>query len=300
MEIWVLASVTAALLQTIRFMLQKQLSTASLSAAGATFARFAYSAPFVVILLAIYLGVSERSIPLVAGMFWPYALVGGFAQILATVCVVILFGFRNFAVGITLKKTEVMQTALIGFVLLGDAVSISGLGAISLGLAAVFLLSAPPEGAINLRTFLTSRAAGLGLLSGLFFGISAVCYRGATLAVDADTALLRAAVTLAVVTSAQFVAMGIWLYAREAGQLNAVWAARRVAIWVGITSMTASLCWFWAFSLKSAAYVFAVGQIELIFSLAASVFFFREKTSVREFAGMGLLVFSILLLVWVV
>ena len=39
------------------------------------------------------------------------------------------------------------------------------------------------------------------------------------------------------------------------------------------------------------------GQIELIFSIAASALFFKEKISRRELAGMGLLVIGILVLV---
>jgi len=52
MEAWIILSVAAAAFQTLRFMLQKQLSIGTLSAGGATFARFAYSAPLVVLGLA--------------------------------------------------------------------------------------------------------------------------------------------------------------------------------------------------------------------------------------------------------
>jgi len=49
--------------------------------------------------------------------------------------------------------------------------------------------------------------------------------------------------------------------------------------------------------LQNAAYVKAVGQIELILSLAASVLFFREKITARELGGLGFLVVSIVILV---
>jgi drug/metabolite transporter (DMT)-like permease len=63
---------------------------------------------------------------------------------------------------------------------------------------------------------------------------------------------------------------------------------------VGLFSMAGSFCWFAAFSLQSAAYVFAVGQVELIFSLAVSVLVFRERVSGREMGGIALLAVSIL------
>ena len=44
-DLWILVTLAAAVFQTVRFMLQKFLATATLSAAGATFSRFLYSWP---------------------------------------------------------------------------------------------------------------------------------------------------------------------------------------------------------------------------------------------------------------
>ncbi|CAN0218927.1 unnamed protein product, partial [Chrysoparadoxa australica] len=86
---------------------------------------------------------------------------------------------------------------------------------------------------------------------------------------------------------------------RAPGQLTAVWDARGKAIWLGLTSMAGSLSWFTAFTLQTAAYVYALGQVELILSLAASVLFFREKVTARELAGIAVLTVSIVVLVLV-
>ncbi|MDP5335278.1 MAG: EamA family transporter [Paracoccaceae bacterium] len=298
METWVIATVLAAAFQTARFMLQKKLSMGALSTAGATFARFVYSAPLVLLLVAVYLGLQGLSLPALSGLFWAYALTGGLAQILATICVVALFRQRNFAVGITFKKTEVVQTALVGLVVLGEGVSAAGLGAILVGLVGVLLLSGTP-GLVGGHWVqrIATRAAGLGLLSGILFAISGVTYRGASLELASDDPFLRAMVTLGAVTASQTIAMTLWLRWREPGQLSAVIAARRSAVWIGLTSMAGSLCWFTAFTLQNAAYVNAVGQIELIFSLAVSVLVFRERMTAREIAGIGLLSASVLSLV---
>lgn len=210
---------------------------------------------------------------------------------------VLLFAQRNFAVGITFKKTEVIQTALAGFVILGDRVSAAGLAAIVAGLAGVLILSERPGGAAGQGRRFVNRAAGMGLASGAFFALSAVGYRGATLEIQSADALLRALVTLAVVTTAQAVGMSLWLIWREPGELARVIAARRSAVWTGLTGLGGSLCWFTAFTLKNAAYVFAVGQVEVIFSLIASVAVFRERVSGRELWGIALLTLSILGLV---
>lgn len=113
MELWIFASVAAALFQTVRFMLQKVLSMDVLSTSGSTFARFAYAAPAATLATLAYLWLRGVPFPALDGWFWFYAWLGGVSQILATVCVVALFRQRNFAVGITFKKTEVIQLSLI-------------------------------------------------------------------------------------------------------------------------------------------------------------------------------------------
>ena len=298
-DLWILVTLAAAVFQTGRFMLQKYLATATLSAAGATFSRFLYSAPFILLGLVAYLALSATPLPALGRGFWAHGSVGGTAQILATVCVVLLFKQRNFAVGITFKKTEVILTVLVGWIILGEGVSATGFAAIALGVVGLLLLSGGAEAkGFHLRD-LRNRAAGLGIASGALFAVSAVSYRGASLAVQTDLPVLRAGVTLAAVVTMQSLIMAVYLRLREPGQIRDVWRARRVAVWIGLTSMGGSLCWFIAFTLQNAAYVKALGQVELILSVAASTMFFREKISPREAAGMAVLIASILMLVMV-
>lgn len=300
MEPWIWITFCAAAFQTLRFMLQKQLSAVALSAAGATFARFVYSAPLVLVLVPIYLWASAQSLPALSAAFWVYALVGGLAQILATICVVALFKRRNFAVGITFKKTEVVQTAAVGLLVLGEGVSPGALMAILLGLTGVLVLSDMPEIDGNWRRRVMNSAAGLGLLSGVLFAVSGVTYRGASLELASDDPGLRALVTLAVVATAQMLALGAWLLWREPGQVGRVLAAHRSAKWIGLTSMGGSLCWFTAFTLQNAAYVNAVGQVELVFSLLVSMLVFGERMTAKEAAGIALVTGSVLGLILLV
>ena len=302
MDAWISITLAAATAQTLRFMLQKHLKSTRLSIAGATFSRFIYSAPLVAVLIYAYARTTGQALPHISGTFWAFALTGGLSQILATLCVVALFDERNFAVGITFKKTEVLQSAILGFVVLSEAVTRGGIVAVMLGFVAVLMLAAPPERASNGRIWrgLMNRASGLGLLSGVLFALSAVSYRGAPLSLTSGDVVLRAGYTLALVTASQCIAMGLWLAWRDRAQLRAVFAAWRIASLVGITSMIGSFCWFTAFTLQTVAYVKALGQIELVFSLAASVLIFHEKITARELAGIAILLASILLLVLVI
>ncbi len=297
MSLWIPVTIAAASFQTVRFMLQKSLSSVKLSAAGATFARFAYSLPLALLGLLVALWATDLTLPKLSATFWMFAVIGGTAQILATICVVALFKQRNFAVGITFKKTEVIQTAIVGFLILGDQVSTGALGAIFLGLLAVLLLSKTPGGDGAWWQHLTNRASQLGLGSGVLFAFSAVSYRGASLQLGDIDAWFRALVTLAAVVSFQFLSMWLWLMWRDRAELRAVWETRRTGVFVGLTSLGGSFCWFLAFTLQNAAYVKALGQVELIFSLLASTLVFRETTTRREIAGIALLGLSILALV---
>ncbi len=297
MSLWIPITIAAASFQTVRFMLQKSLSSVKLSAAGATFARFAYSLPLALVGLVLAIQVTGLSLPDLSAWFWVFAIVGGTSQILATICVVALFKQRNFAVGITFKKTEVIQTAIVGFVVLGDQVSTGALGAIVVGLLAVLLLSKTPGGDGAWWQHLTNRASRLGLGSGVLFAFSSVSYRGASLELGDIDAWFRALVTLAAVVTFQFVSMGLWLLWRDRAELRAVWNTRRTGVFVGLTSLCGSFCWFFAFTLQNAAYVKALGQVELLLSLLASILFFRETITRREIAGMMLLGASILALV---
>jgi drug/metabolite transporter (DMT)-like permease len=148
----------------------------------------------------------------------------------------------------------------------------------------------------GLLTSWTEKPALIGLASGAFFGISAISYRGASLSLGDQSFLIRAAYTLACVTVFQTVVMALYMRAREPGQLSAVLRSWRVSVWAGVTGMIASAGWFTAMTIQNAAYVRALGQIELVFTFAAAVFFFRERPNRTEVIGVLLVIGGILLL----
>lgn len=297
MEPWILITIGAATAQTLRFMLQKRLKGMALSTAGATFARFIYSSPLVAVIAVTYASSTGQGFPVLPAAFWPYMLAGGTSQILATMCVVALFSHRNFAVGITFKKTEVLLSALFGFIILGDQFTALTITAMLLGLLGVVLLSDPPGGVGPWHQRIFNRATALGLGAGVLFGISGNGYRGASLSIADGDVFYRAIITLAFVTAFQTISMAFWLAWRERGEILRVLSAWRVAGLVGATSMIGSICWFTAFTLQNAAYVNAVGQIELLFSLMIGAFVFGEKVTAREWQGLALLTLSIIMLV---
>lgn len=294
MNLWIAFSLIAAAAQNVRFMLQKQLKAAGLSTAGATFSRFAWSAPAVAAFVAVRSGADPPPVP---PEFWIHAAVGGAAQILGTGLVVALFAWRNFTVGVTLMKTEVMMTALVGFAALGDRVAPAALAAIAVGAAGVVLLSDPPPPGAPRRPRVFTRASAYGVGAGFLFSVSAVGYRGASLSVPTDDFILRATMTLAAVTLMQSAAMAVWMRIMEPGEISRVFRRWRKTAPVGFFSMIGSAGWFIAFTLQNAAYVKAVGQVELLFAALTSRYVFGERASRRELLGVGLIAGSVAALV---
>jgi drug/metabolite transporter (DMT)-like permease len=293
MELWIPITVAAAFFQNLRFMLQKNVK-GRLSTFGATFARFVWAAPLAALLVWLLLEHRGDAPPGMTRAFLGFCLVGGVAQILATALVVSLFSLRNFAVGVALSKTETVQTVIFGILILGDSTSAVAVFAIAVSLVGVVLISVQPRALAANGSF--NRSALYGIASGAFFGVSAVCYRGASLALDSGDFLIRAAMTLAVVTVMQTVLMTAYLALREPGEIGRVFGAWRVTLWIGVTGVIASLCWFAAMTLQNAAYVRALGQIELVFTFTTSALVFGERSTVREIAGILLLVGGIILL----
>ena len=291
MELWIPITIAAAFTQNLRFALQKHLK-GQLSTLGVTFARFIYATPLAIALVLALSAARGVDLPARSPDFWAYAALGGVAQIIATALRVALFSFRNLAVGVAFSKTETVQTVIFSALILHEAISFGGWIGILISLVGVILLSVAP-GRFGLAGF-WNRATLLGLGSGAFFGISAVSYRAASLALGDGDFIMRAALTLAVVTTMQTVAMALWLRMREPGEIGRVLAQWRVAGLVGLTGMLGSLGWFSAMTLQHAAYVRALGQIELVFTIAASWLFFGERSTGREILGIVLLCIGIL------
>ena len=65
---------------------------------------------------------------------------------------------------------------------------------------------------------------------------------------------------------------------------------------VGLTSMLGSVGWFTAMTLQNAAYVRALGQVELIFTFLTSIIIFKEHISKFEIYGILLIIGGVVLL----
>jgi drug/metabolite transporter (DMT)-like permease len=292
--LWAVFTLIAAAAQTARNAMQREL-TATLGTVGATHVRFLFGFPFALIFLAGVLLATGASLPRPGPAFWPWIVDGFLAQIAATALMLRAMNDRSFVVTIAYIKTEPVQVALFGFVLLGDKVTPFLAVAILIATAGVIVMSLKPGAA---------QAGGVwptvvGLVSGGMFGLSAIGYRGAILSLELhNNYVLAATFTLAVGLIFQSVLLSGYLALRDPAVLKAIFAAWRPSIFAGFMGALASQFWFLAFAIATAASVRTLALVEVLFAQAISKFIFKQPTTAREAIGIVMIVVGVGLLVW--
>jgi len=284
----------AAACQTARNAMQRELTT-KLGTVGATHVRFLFGFPFALVFLAGVFMATGLPMPVLPWMFWPWAVVGAGAQILATALMLATMNDRSFVVTIAYIKTEAIQAAIFGLIFLGDPLTIGMVVAILIATAGVVTMSLKGKGAIEGGY----RPVALGLFSGAAFAISAVGYRGAILSLELPSFLLAATLTLAIGLILQAGLLTLYLALRDRAVLAAIARAWRPSLFAGFMGATASEFWFLAFALTSVANVRTLALVEVLFAQAITIFAFKQATTTRDALGIALIAAGVLLLIWV-
>src|SRR5664279_5315631 len=121
--LWIPFTITAALGQVARNAMQRQL-TGPLGTWGATNIRFLFGFPFSIVFFAVVLVATGDRIPWPSPAFWPWLLLGALCQIAGTGMMLLAMNDRSFVVTTAYLKTEAIQTAIFGFVFLGDQLTV--------------------------------------------------------------------------------------------------------------------------------------------------------------------------------
>ena len=292
--LWAVFTVLAAGGQSARNAMQREL-TAKLGTVGATHVRFLFGFPFALVFLAGVFIATGLPMPALPWMFWPWAVVGAGAQILATALMLATMNDRSFVVTIAYIKTEAIQAAIFGLIFLGDPLTIGMVVAILVATAGVVTMSLKGKGAIEGGY----RPVALGLFSGAAFAISAVGYRGAILSLELPSFLLAATLTLAIGLILQAGLLTLYLALRDRAVLTAIARAWRPSLFAGFMGATASEFWFLAFALTSVANVRTLALVEVLFAQAITIFAFKQATTTRDALGIALIAAGVLLLIWV-
>jgi drug/metabolite transporter (DMT)-like permease len=267
--------------------------TATLGTVGATQIRFLFGFPFSLIFLAGVCLVLERRPPTPEPSYWLWVFEGAVTQFAATALMLAAMGERSFVVTIAYIKTEPVQVALFGLVLLGDQLTWGMALAIVIATAGVVVMSFKPGAMAG-----GIKPTVLGLVSGGLFGLSAVGFRGAILKLDDPSFVMAATFTLTMGLLLQSVFLTTWLYFRDRAVLTAIFQAWRPSLFAGFMGALSSQFWYLAFAIATAASVRTLALVEVLFAQAISRFIFKQPTTQREFGGIVLIVIGCVLLIW--
>jgi len=294
LDIWIYFTLLAALMQAIRTAGQKQL-TQHLNAMATTAVRYIYALPFAWLYLWWVLDYRQLPMPELNTTFLQYALIACVMQILGTVCLVAAFNYRNFAVATSLAKTEAIQVAVLGVVLFSASLTALGWLSVVIGVVGVLLVS---KVKFTYKDVFQNPGAGFGLAAGLGLALTTLLIRQSSLALNSDL-LLSAALTLTFMITVQTLFSLVYVYLQDKQQVQFMIQQWRLCLFVGVTSVIGSIGWFTAASFQNAAYVKALGQVEFFITLFITYRIFKEKISLIEYLGMGLIIASVvILLVW--
>ena len=297
-HLWIFLTLFAVVMQTVRTAGQKQLS-AHMDAVAATLVRFLFGLPFAVAYLFAVSRWYQATLPQTNGTFWVFAVIASVKQVVATALLIYLFSLRNFAVGTTYARTEAFLTALVGALFFGELITLPGWAAILASVSGVVVLTIARTHieAITLLQRLWNPAAAVGLASGLCFALASLSLRKASLSLEISNFQLSAGMTLVTMVSIQTAITASYVAIKNARQFGTIFHHWRECLFVGLTSALGSIGWFTAMTLERAAYVKALGQIEFVFALGISTFFFRERSNALELGGMALIAVGVLVLV---
>jgi drug/metabolite transporter (DMT)-like permease len=291
--LWIPFTIVAALAQVARNAMQRQL-TAPLGTWGATNIRFLFGFPFSIAFFAIVLGATGDHVSWPTLAFWPWLLLGALSQIVGTGLMLLAMNERSFVVTTAYLKTEAIQTAIFGFVFLGDHLTVLKVIAILIATMGVVITALRPGAE---KGFADLKPTMLGLVAAAAFALSAVGFRGAIITLSGVSFVTAASYTLVFGLFVQTLVLTIYLFARAPEVLKRIFKLWKPSMLAGFMGAFASQFWFLALALTAAANVRTLALIEVLFAQGVAYYSFKQPLAGRELSGIALIVIGVALLV---
>jgi drug/metabolite transporter (DMT)-like permease len=291
--LWIPFTVTAALGQVARNAMQRSL-TGPLGTWGATNIRFLFGFPFSVIFFGVVIIATGDAVPWPTAAFWPWLMLGALSQIVATGLMLLAMNDRSFVATTAYLKTEAIQTAIFGFVFLGDHLTWLRVVAILIATVGVIVTALRPN---SEKSFAELKPTIIGLVAAAAFALSAVGFRGAIITVHGVSFLTAASYTLVFGLFVQTLVLTIYLLMRAPEVLTKILGLWKPSLFAGFMGAFASQFWFLAFALTAAANVRTLALVEVLFAQGVAYYSFKQPLSVRELSGIALIVVGVGLLV---
>jgi drug/metabolite transporter (DMT)-like permease len=201
---------------------------------------------------------------------------------------------RSFVVTTAYLKTEAIQTAIFGFVFLGDHLTALKVIAILIATIGVVITALRPN---SEKSFAELKPTIIGLVAAAAFALSAIGFRGAIITVPGVSFVTAASYTLVFGLFVQTLVLTIYLLARAPDVLKKILGLWKPSIFAGFMGAFASQFWFLAFALTAAANVRTLALVEVLFAQGVAYYSFKQPLSVRELSGIALIVIGVGLLV---
>jgi drug/metabolite transporter (DMT)-like permease len=292
-SLWIPFTIIAALGQVARNAMQRSL-TGPLGTWGATNIRFLFGFPFSILFFTVVIAVTGDHVPWPTAQFWPWLLLGALTQITGTGMMLLAMNDRSFVVTTAYLKTEAIQTAIFGFVFLGDHLTWLKVIAILIATAGVVVAALRPASG---KGFADLKPTLLGLGAAAAFALSAVGYRGAVIVVPGVSFVTAASYTLVFGLFVQTLVLTIYLLLRAPDVLRKILGLWKPSLFAGFMGAFASQFWFLAFALTAAANVRTLALVEVLFAQGVAYYSFKQPLSARELSGIVLIVIGVALLV---
>lgn len=288
---WILFTLGAVIMQTVRNALQSKLS-GSVNTSGVTLSRFILAPPIALVYLLMLYSNSASQQPQFTGSFITVILCASLLQIAATSLMVILFKQKNFATGAGLAKSEALVAGVVGMLFFGSYLTPLGWAGIVIGGIAVFVLSSGNRiHGISVKTMV------LGLACGTCFALTSLLVREASHMLDIQYTLAAAWVLLWVLC-VQAIALSGYIVLTKPFVFKQLVNAKKQVLAISTVSCLGSICWFTAMALQHVALVKTLGQLEVLLTLLLSHYWLKNTVTKREIIGLLLIGLAAVFVMW--
>ena len=288
---WILFTLGAVIMQTVRNALQSKLSGA-VSTSGVTLSRFILAPPIALVYLLILYSSSASQVPEFSGSFITVILCASLLQIAATSLMVILFKQKNFAIGAGLAKSEALVAGVVGMLFFGSYLTPLGWAGIVIGAIAVFVLSSGNRlHGISVKTMV------IGLACGTCFALTSLLVREASHMLNVQHTVAAAWVLLWVLC-VQTISLSGYIALTKPFVFRQLTNAKKQVLAISTVSCLGSICWFTAMALQHVALVKTLGQLEVLLTLVLSHYWLKNAVTKREIAGLLLIGLAAIFVMW--
>jgi drug/metabolite transporter (DMT)-like permease len=288
---WILFTLGAVVMQTLRNALQSKLSGA-VNTSGVTLSRFILAPPIALVYLLILYSSSASQVPEFSGSFIAVILCASLLQIAATSLMVILFKQKNFAIGAGLAKSEALVAGVVGMLFFGSYLTPIGWAGIVIGAIAVFVLSSGNRlHGISVKTMV------IGLACGTCFALTSLLVREASHMLNVQHTGAAAWVLLWVLC-VQTISLSGYIALTKPFVFRQLTNAKKQVLAISTVSCLGSICWFTAMALQHVALVKTLGQLEVLLTLILSHYWLKNAVTKREIAGLLLIGLAAIFVMW--